>query len=486
MISNAADPSRTYAVLVGVEKYDAGADWNKLSILRDIREFHEWLRSKGVPFEQIITIFSPRDESVAALEESGLEVTPATSENVIKAFDLLQEKTGDLLFLYWAGHGAIDSVGKQRHLFLANATEKNKRNINLDELKESLASTYFKGFPLQILIVDTCATYANMPFTFPGEPIPCGKPLQHEQFMFFAARAGQVAKDLGEEGRGLLSRELLKQIHNADELRWPPDMRTIASRVQDEFAALRQTGKYEDLAQTPVFSLTQDWDGNEIKIGGHTLTPSSTVQGEFWKLKPKQLIALTDAVSSLSRMTTPAGRNMVLALMRSEIANNVPRGTSTNSDVMNILDALSSYPGGLEEFLWFLYQFDGQSGDWRAIVKVVGEYLPNLELPSSGTTLAITDSCEKLDLVEALQECPTLSDKEGRDNCIKLLDEPLPNQIKRQQAVKDDLLNIVSTCENYKGGIESLVRAMQQIEKDSLHMAKVRARADALLKSTSV
>src|SRR5262245_2598035 len=237
MTTRTADPARTYAVLVGVEKYDAGAAWNKLFILRDVLEFYKWLRSRGVPAEQIVTLFSPGDESVAALAEAKVgDIPAATSENVIKAFDSLNPKSGDLLFVYWAGHGAL--LEKEHRLFLANATLTNKRNINFEKLRESLASRYFKGFPRQVLIVDTCATYEKYAFTFPGEPIPCGTPLPHEQFVFFAAREGQVAKDLGEEKRGLLSRELLKQIRELDGTSWPPDMLTLARRVQEEFAAL--------------------------------------------------------------------------------------------------------------------------------------------------------------------------------------------------------------------------------------------------------
>src|SRR5262249_50364176 len=149
------------------------------------------------------------------------------------------------------------------------------------------------------------------------EPIPHGTPLQqHEQFIFFAARPGQAATDLGEEKRGLLSRELLKQIRELDNPSWPPDMLTLARRVQEEFAALRQSGNFRDLAQTPVFQLSQDWDGSIIEMRGRRRIPGGPPPGESRQLTPKQLMPLTDALIGVSRMQTSAGRDLLLAQVR--------------------------------------------------------------------------------------------------------------------------------------------------------------------------
>jgi hypothetical protein len=483
MTARTADPARTHALLVGVEKYDAGAKWNTLSILRDVLELHEWLRSNGVPEKQIVTLFSPRDESAAALAESKVATNPATSEKVLEALDALQAKKGDLLLVYWGGHGALDLEEKQRRLFLANATDKNKRNINFDALKASLASTYFKGFPRQILIVDACATYGKAAFTFPSDPIPCGKPLSHEQFVFFAARTGQEAMDLTKEKRGLLSRELLKQIGKLNVPTWPPDMLAVARSVQDEFAAMRQSGRYGDLAQTPVFYLTQDWDGNVIKLGRREPAAGAAPQGEARKLTAKQVIALTDALTNVSRMQTSAGRDLVLAQLRSEIAAGVPRGDDTTSDIMNVLRTAASYPGGLEELLWFVYLFEGESVGWGGVAKAAAVWLPDLRLPSAEAPSAVEGSTAKLDLVAALEQCPTLAQRTGRDLCISLLDDPIPSMIARRDDRKADLLSIVSTCTSYEGGIESLVEAVEAREKNSVHMLRVRALAQSLLKS---
>jgi hypothetical protein len=84
------------------------------------------------------------------------------------------------------------------------------------------------------------------------------------------------------------------------------------------------------------------------------------------------------------------------------------------------------------------------------------------------------------ELVDALEKCPTLADKAGRDLIVDQLKEPIPSQIKRQDDLRGDLWNIVSTCSAYEGGIDSLIRMVEWREKNSVHMPRVRECAEAL------
>lgn len=377
MTDRTAAPARTHAVLVGIEKYEAGGEWNRLSgPVRDVLAFHEWLRSRNVPADQITTLVSPLDENVALVEQSKVKTSPATSGEVRRAFNALQDKRGDLLLLFWAGHGVVHE--DQHRLFVADATTKDKRNLDLEALQKSLRSSYFPGFPLQILIVDACANYQSFGFTFPSEELPCGSPLDHEQFVFFAARPGQVAKNLGEEKRGLFSREFLKQARLAD-AGWPPDMRAVAERVQDEFARLRASG---DAAQTPVYQWSRDWNGNSVKLGGSPAGPSHRPAGESSELSFEQLAGLTNALAACSKMALPDGRNDVLAQIRSDVAGAVPRRADTRSDVMNIVRTSANYPGGLEELLRHVRYYEAGSASWRVVEKLIETRLPNLKMPS--------------------------------------------------------------------------------------------------------
>jgi hypothetical protein len=379
MTTRTADPARTHAVLVGIEKYEAGGDWNRLSgPVRDVLAFHEWLLSRNVPADQIMTLVSPLDKNIPLVEQSKITTSPATSTEVLRALNTLQPKRGDLLFIFWAGHGVVHE--DEHRLFLADATTNHKRNLDLETLQKSLRSSYFPGFPLQIIIVDACANHQSFAFTFPSESVPCGNPLGHEQFVFFAARPGQVAKNLGEEKRGLFSQEFLRKVQELPDERWPPDMRSVAESVQATFAALRATS---NLAQTPIYQWSRDWDGNAVKLGGFpTADQPGRPQRETWELTFSQLGGLTNALSGCTKMTLPDGRNDVLAQIRSDIAGSVPRRSDTKSDVMNIIRTATNYPGGLEELLWHVRYYEGRSTPWRGVEKYIATRIPNLKIPS--------------------------------------------------------------------------------------------------------
>ena len=377
MSKRIADPARTHAVLVGVEKCEAGDDLS--GPVRDVLAFHDWLRSRDVPAAQIKTLVSPLEENVGLLDQAKLDVAPATSTNVRDAFNALHGIRGDLLFVFWAGHGVV--YEKQLRLFLADATTNDKRNFNMEALRESLGSSYFAGFPSQIIIVDACANYQSFGFTFPSEELPCGDPLPHEQFVFFAARPGEVAKNLGEEKRGLFSREFLKQIRNTPDSSWPPDMRSLAEKVQGEFAALSASGQAD---QTPIYRWNRDWDGNEIELRTSPQTTGERrPQIEPWELTFEQLTGLTDALLTCSAMSLPEKRNDVLSQIRSDIRGAVPRRSDNKSDVMNIVQTACDYPGGLEDLLRIIHYREGQRAGWMKVERVVVDRIPRLALPSA-------------------------------------------------------------------------------------------------------
>ena len=92
----AADPARTYAFVVGVERYDTGAAWHLDGPAADASRFVSWLLSRGVPASQILLFLSPLAESPLAqapasrsprlaLRSSGLPRGPRASTFVLRA-----------------------------------------------------------------------------------------------------------------------------------------------------------------------------------------------------------------------------------------------------------------------------------------------------------------------------------------------------------------------------------------------------------------
>jgi Caspase domain/Effector-associated domain 2 len=84
------------------------------------------------------------------------------------------------------------------------------------------------------------------------------------------------------------------------------------------------------------------------------------------------------------------------------------------------------------------------------------------------------------DLVDALDKCPTLFEKNGRDLCVSNLVEPIPAKIVRHDDRGADLYRIVVACLDHEGGIDSLIATVDWREKKSVHMNGVRECTDAL------
>lgn len=374
-----ADPQRTHALLVGIERYAGG--WPLDGPSRDVADLHGWLRGHGVPAAQIHVEVAPLPENAARVQALDANAGPATGASVHAALMTLRAAAGDMLVLFWAGHGAI-SDGAHR-LFVADATAAVKRNFAWGDLRESLASSFFAGFARQLLIVDACADRRNdFEFSTPGEALPVGQPRapgQLAQFTFFATSPGEPAKNLGgTERRGLFSRELLRELQEADPaaLRWPPDLDTVARRVQEAFRALRAAGQ---ATQAPRFEW-RDWDGDLHEV--HAPAPPRTPRADDRPavLTLQQLGPLVDALLRCTCMRNEAARDDLLGELDRTIADRVPRRADARSDVTAIVRTACAYPGGLERLLQVVGYLEGDSLAWREIERIARTTLAPLGL----------------------------------------------------------------------------------------------------------
>lgn len=376
-----AEAAQTHAVLVGIEVYDAGSRWNLDGPARDLLDIYAWLRNHHVPATQIHCLASPLADNETALRAAGVAWRPATSGSVRDILNGLRTQKGDLLVLFWAGHGAIHD--KQHRLFVADATQADKRNFEWDALRDSLASSYFTGFARQIMIVDACADFRDdFEFSAPGEVLPVGAPRtpgELAQFAFFATRPGETARNLGDEGRGLFSRELLRALEAtaATDPSWPPDVAAVARRVQDAFKAFRTAGS---AAQSPHFEW-RDWDGNMVEVNASQPPRRDPASGgAVATLTFSQLAGLTNVLIACPQLATEAGRNDLLTLIRPAIGQAVKRRGDTKSDVMNIVQTAANYPGGLEEFLQLVGYYATGSIPWQCVEHYVVNTLQHLRI----------------------------------------------------------------------------------------------------------
>lgn len=262
-----SEPATTKALLIGIEKYDAGASWNLNGPAKDVLRMAEWLCKQGVPPQNLTIFLSPPDDNAEEIEKAqkltGQKPVNPTEAGIRAALDqALQEQSASLFLFYWGGHGWITQEGERR-LFYADATDTNLKNLDFNDQLVALRSDLFRGIPQQLFVVDTYANYiTNTRAKPPKYETPKGEPLSsHQQFVLVAAKPGDLAKNLNAEQTGLYTRELLTELDKLPPGNpWPPELEAIAARLQKRFSDLRAQRLTE---QTPAYIWNRDWNSNE-------------------------------------------------------------------------------------------------------------------------------------------------------------------------------------------------------------------------------
>ncbi|MFB2835495.1 caspase family protein [Floridanema evergladense] len=259
------DPKKTYALIVGIEKYDKGSSWNLDGPGSDALKFAKWLFSRGVPITNILLYISELSEPNQLKDNESLRPLwqnkqKATRDNIHKAITKIlpnNKEKGDLLYIFWGGHGVTihhkDTIqDKDRRLFYDDG----EQNLNLKSLLKSLKSKVFGNFNQQIVIIDACADYyknslLNEEYIYEDPNKLC------QQVILLATREGYRAKNLDAEKTGLFSKVLLNQLEQEDKLLCPQDINKTIKNVQDFF----KKEYYND--PQPIYLCYADADGNE-------------------------------------------------------------------------------------------------------------------------------------------------------------------------------------------------------------------------------
>ncbi len=263
-----AQPKRTYGLIVGIERYQESS-WNVKGggPVNDALEFADWLcQKRGVPLENIWLCLSPLEENQGLLQQCMLPVVEATLQSldyIINNFLLL--KSGDLLYIFWAGHGLITSE-RERRLLCADATYQNWQNIDLNTLLQLLSSDFFT-IRNHICIIDACANsyldISGRPTNLGGKIFNSGKPRQDsQQFVLLATRDGEKAK-VSPDKTGYFSQAVREALAQAPAEIFPPDMKLVTEQVKQGLAGLEKK-------QIPTYWYYRSWDGDKEE---HHLNP---------------------------------------------------------------------------------------------------------------------------------------------------------------------------------------------------------------------
>ncbi|MEH2253331.1 NB-ARC domain-containing protein [Nostoc sp.] len=254
-----AKPERTFGLIVGIEKYHESA-WNVPGggPADDALKFADWLHQRGVPKENIRLCLSALEENHQLIGECRLTVELATEQNISDIVtNFLSPKSGDLLYIFWAGHGLITSE-RERRLLCADANKQNWQNLDLNSLLILLGSDKFQ-IRHHICIIDACANYVleskGRPTNLGGKAFLSGQPKQDsQQFVLLATREGEKAQVNSKKKTGYFSQAVREAFAEANGT-FPPDMREVTEAVRQRFTSL-------DKKQLPTYFYSRSWDGD--------------------------------------------------------------------------------------------------------------------------------------------------------------------------------------------------------------------------------
>ncbi|MFG2368722.1 caspase family protein [Streptomyces mirabilis] len=256
------DPRRMFALVVGIESYAISHRWDLPGAARDAVRFADWLTAGGVPEEQVHVLVSPLDRTAAGLPDSD---GPAPTRDHVERllFKELPACDGDLLWIYWAGHGYLDHA-HQLLLPYADATRDWTSHLNLEA-----ALRWWKGsgpmaarFRRQIAIGDACRVDARLARKLSFGVAEYGaRPPDPDrlQFTLYASRVGELAQNLPDSGAGQFTDALIRRLRETSPQTSVRELVPIVRTVQADLLEMRSRG----LAwQQPQFVVDRDWTGS--------------------------------------------------------------------------------------------------------------------------------------------------------------------------------------------------------------------------------
>lgn len=255
----------------------------------------------------------------------------------------LPRAQGEVLWVWWGGHGALDRSGHLR-LFCADATTADKLGIDLDSALERYRSDAVPGLTEQLWVVDACETFEEdlaLREQLPPDALPMGRrTLVHRQTVLRAAGRGRAAANDPVRGTGLFSDVTLGLLaERAGALPAPPDPEELFPAVRARIAALREAGR---TLQYPEIRL-------QSPERGETLTPSPPPAGPR---APSPLQRAVDALMAYPLMGDPTERQTVVATLGPAVTGTLPRHPRARTDAAGILNGLAR---NRPEALWELY-----------------------------------------------------------------------------------------------------------------------------------
>ncbi|WP_432105666.1 effector-associated domain 2-containing protein [Streptomyces sp. bgisy091] len=330
-------PHQVFALVVGIERYAAGRDWDLPGPARDALRFCDWLRARGVPESNIQLHLSPLPGTAP-----GVPFRAADHDCLRRAFvEDIPRRDDQALWVWWGGHGVLD-VDENLALYAADATLTDRRAIDVESALTRLRSDATPCHTTQMWLIDACRTFDehhHFPQSLPVERLPTGaRHLAHRQTLMFAAGRGQRAGNDPLRRLGLFSDIVLGELSD-DPL---PDPLPLFEAVKAKLAVLRAEGRTE---QIPSLRLETPGHSERLPAGPRP----DAGPGERVAVTP--MAALVTALLAYPLMKDRDERQALINELPPAAVARMPRHTTPRVDVIGIVRSLSA----VRDSLWKLY-----------------------------------------------------------------------------------------------------------------------------------
>jgi hypothetical protein len=334
MTTASIQPAKVHALVVGIEKYQAGDDYDLNGPANDALKFANWLLDQDVEPQNINLFLSPLDKNKDVLviaEQRRLRPKAATRDKLdsfIRSQLISEGQSGDLLYMFWGGHGIITKTDSTtRRLFFADTDSTNQLNLNLNSLLEALKTfAHGSGFSQQIFFIDACANtyFQGLYQTVQGEKAGVefganGEQVKAEQFALFASAEYEVATNESEVGTGSFSKAVLEELNGKSLSPEMNEMKVLAERIQTNFRdkqklepvywSLLVGGNQQVIDNRKIETIGKQYEGYETEaevrkvVGEYTRQPLAGRSEEQEKINQ----FLAQNASGVLLLTAPAG-----------------------------------------------------------------------------------------------------------------------------------------------------------------------------------
>ncbi|MFJ2722759.1 caspase family protein [Streptomyces sp. NPDC087437] len=269
------DWGRTHAVVVAVEAYAGGADWELSGPANDAARMMRWLLERGVPGHQMHLLASPLAENEGLLAGfTQARRSTADRVHVRRVFrDELRRIDVDWLWVYWAGHG-VQAGDNRWSLLYPESRTGDPLGLDADNLVSLLRTAHLpaRGPGRATVVIDACRSalsprqqaQAQAPETITTHP---ETHRSRGVFLMRASRPGEAAKNRARAG--LFTSRLMDRLEAASrrDAAAVPDLEQVSTEVLVEFKRLQTVAGAGPIPTVYV----RDWHDNE----SHNSHPSS-------------------------------------------------------------------------------------------------------------------------------------------------------------------------------------------------------------------